>query len=67
LTTPQGEGEASRVLGEAAAGLVSFTKSALMLATIVATTVTALLGAERRWAMDAQFFKELKSVRFDFD
>jgi hypothetical protein len=38
-----------------------------MLATIVATTVTTFLGAERRGAMDAQFFKELKSVRFDFD
>jgi len=64
---PQGEGEASRVIGEAAAGLVWFTKSAPMLATIVAPTVTTFLGTVRRRAMDAQFFNELKSVRFDFD
>jgi len=42
--TPQCEGEASGVMGEAVAGLVCFTKSALMLATIVATPVTALFG-----------------------
>ncbi len=61
MTTPQGEGEASRVMGEAAAGLVFVTKSALMLATIVATTVTAFVGTVSEGVMDAQFFKELKS------
>jgi hypothetical protein len=60
--TPQCEGEASGVMGEAVAELVCFTKSALMLATIVATTVTAFLRAVRGRAMVAQFFKELKSV-----
>ena len=59
--TPQCEGEASGVMGEAAVGLVCFTKSALMLATIVNTTVPAFLGAVRGRAMVAQFFKELKS------
>jgi hypothetical protein len=55
--TPQCEGEASGVMGEADAGLVWFTKSALMLATIVATTVTAFLGTVRGRAMDAHFLK----------
>jgi hypothetical protein len=67
LTTPQGVGEASEVKGEADAGLVGSTKSALMLATIETAPVTAFLGAGRGRAMDAQFFNELKSVRFDFD
>ena len=61
FTTPQGEGEASGVMGEVVAGLVWFTKSARMLATIVASTVTVFLGAVRGRAMGAQFFKELKS------
>ena len=60
--TPQCEGEASGVMGEAVAGLVCFTKSALMLVTIVATTVQAFSRAVRARAMVAQFFKELKSV-----
>jgi hypothetical protein len=67
LTTPQGEVEASGVMGEAAGGLVPVTKSALTLATITATTATVVLGTVRGRAIDAQFFKELKSVRFDFD
>jgi hypothetical protein len=62
LTTPQGEGEASGVMGEAADGLVPVTKSALTLATITATTATVFLGTVRGRAIDAQFFKELKSV-----
>ena len=37
-------------MGEAAAGLVWFTKSAPMLATIVATLVTAFVGAVREGA-----------------
>ena len=54
--TPQCEGEASRVMGEAFAGLMCFTKSALMLATIVATTVTAFLGTVRGGANGCTLF-----------
>ena len=61
LTTPQSDGEASGVMGEAAVGLVLVTKSALMLATIVATAVTVFVGTVREGLMDAQFLKELKS------